>query len=640
MSRPVVMLLVAASLLAVGCSGSKKKPDVTTPPRPVPSPVATPPATEPGFTLADPSLPALSGATVETGQLGGMTYQIEIPDQWNGRLVLYTHGNDIDTDLRVYPPMNRLWLIEHGYAWASSSYTVNVGYVSGVAADETAALWDYFAQKHGRPQYSYAMGDSMGGAAAFTAAERYADRYDGALPLCADAPPSRAEGDFFYAAAFAAGVTQSEYDASDIGTIIDTRIKPALRDPQTRQRFDALWADLSGGPRPMVAEGVRISYDILWTTAISNVVTGEDGNDGVQYKLEPTAGVSSDDFNGGVIRVKANPGANKYAEGNRISGDIEIPILTVQMTGDAETVFSSSQELRRRVEAKGKGALLVQRAIQSPQHCFKEGMTQREIAASFQALVDWVEGGKKPDGEDLLGDVSNAGAKFTLSPRLGSEAASHVKGADERLTLTGAMTLDGAPFQDAVVFALARNDGMLRLCSYERPDLDAGRYRLTVAADAEAAGCGAPGAVVTLVMFNGERYLSEQTLPWPASPGDAAFNVTFSSANPRGANPSQDAFFGTYFFGTLLDSKGNALGPGTTVEAYSGDARCGAYAVPAVKMMFDDPQDYELSVASAGIVPACAKGATVSFRVNGKETGITALNDLVPEGHPLDLVMP
>ena len=59
------------------------------------------------------------------------------------------------------------------------------------------------------------------------------------------------------------GVTQAEYDAGDIGTIIDTRIKPALRDPATRKRFDALWSDISGGERPFVAEGVDIYYATL-----------------------------------------------------------------------------------------------------------------------------------------------------------------------------------------------------------------------------------------------------------------------------------------------------------------------------------------------------------------------------------------
>ena len=150
-------------------------------------------------------------------------------------------------------------------------------------------------------------------------------------------------------------MTQADYDASDPCSIIDNRITPALRDPATRKRFDALWADLSGGPRPFVAHGVDMYLAQLWANALGNIIPGSEGNDGVQYTLGPSAGVSNADFNRGALRFKAKPGANPYAENNVITGDIKVPTLTVQPTGDALTVFSSSQELRRRVEAKSKG---------------------------------------------------------------------------------------------------------------------------------------------------------------------------------------------------------------------------------------------------------------------------------------------
>jgi hypothetical protein len=635
-----VVLSVAAAAALSACSGDSKKPAGASPTaRTIPSAVATPPATEPGFTLADPALEALSGARVDFGQLGGMTYQIEMPDQWNGRLVVYTHGNDIDTELRAYPPVNRDWLVSHGYAWAAASYTVNVAYVSGVAADESAALWDFFVSKYGRPQYSYAMGDSMGGAAAFTAGERYADRYDGSLALCADAPPSRVEGDFFYVSAYAAGVTQADYDSGDIGSIIDTRIKPALRDPATRAKFDALWADISGGPRPFVAEGVDIYEPTLWTTAISNVISGIDGNDGVQYALGPAAGVTSDEFNKGVVRVKTTPAADRYAAVNEITGEIKIPTLTVQPTGDALTVFSSSQELRRRVEAKGNSDLLVQRAVQSPLHCFDNGMSASEIAASFEALVGWVERGEKPDGEDLSGDVSNAGAKFTLSPRIGSEAASKVAGADQRVTLSGTVSLDGQPVDDAFIWAMSQHGGMLRACSYQRAINRDGRYLLTMASDAETAGCGAAGDPITFGLFTDDRFVSENTFTWPAAGGDATFDLVFSHAKQAGVWPSQEAFFGTHFAGGLYGSNGDALGPGTKVAAYIGDTLCGAFEVPPVKMVFDDTQGYTISVASPDAVAGCVTGGTITFLVDGMDTGATAVNDLKQEEHLLDLLV-
>ena len=42
--------------------------------------------------LADPAFEPLPGAQAEFGTLGGAVYQIEVPDDWNGRLLLWMHG--------------------------------------------------------------------------------------------------------------------------------------------------------------------------------------------------------------------------------------------------------------------------------------------------------------------------------------------------------------------------------------------------------------------------------------------------------------------------------------------------------------------------------------------------------------------
>ncbi len=74
------------------------------------------------------------------------------------------------------------------------------------------------------------------------------------------------------------------------------------------------------------------------------------------------------------------------------------------------------------------------------------------------------------------------------------------------------------------------------------------------------------------------------------------------------------------------------------VEAYVGDTKCGAFSLPPVKMVFDDTQGYSIDVASPDVVPGCAKGGSISFRINGNDTGITTVNDLVQrQDHPLDL---
>ena len=76
----------------------------------------------------------------------------------------------------------------------------------------------------------------------------------------------------------------------------------------------------------------------------------------------------------------------------------------------------SAQALQRAVNSAGRGDLLVQRLIRSTGHCTFSGAEQ---ARAFEDLVKWVRIGERPEGEDILGDLSNAGRKFTTPLRPG-----------------------------------------------------------------------------------------------------------------------------------------------------------------------------------------------------------------------------
>ena len=60
------------------------------------------------------------------GVLNKAGYQIEVPKNWNGKLVMYAHGyGGTGPTLAVSPPALRRHLIKQGYAWAASSYSTN-----------------------------------------------------------------------------------------------------------------------------------------------------------------------------------------------------------------------------------------------------------------------------------------------------------------------------------------------------------------------------------------------------------------------------------------------------------------------------------------------------------------------------------
>jgi hypothetical protein len=84
--------------------------------------------------------------------------------------------------------------------------------------------------------------------------------------------------------------------------------------------------------------------------------------------------------------------------------------MTLHGTGDLFVPISVERSLRQAVDSAGKSALLVQRIMRIPGHC---SFSRSEQTRAFDDLVKWVRDGTRPDGDDVLGDLSNAGLKFT-----------------------------------------------------------------------------------------------------------------------------------------------------------------------------------------------------------------------------------
>jgi pimeloyl-ACP methyl ester carboxylesterase len=596
----------------------------TTGERPLPPPVQVRPEPE-GVTLADPAFEPLPGARADFGRLGGAVYQIEIPANWNRRLVLHMHGfEELGPEASATAPDFRGYLIAQGYAWGASSFS-STSSIPGRSADETAALWDYFAAMYGRPDRTYVTGISMGGAATHIAAERYPDRFDGGLGLCGSAgqtPGAENLANFFVAAAYAAGVTQAEYDAtSDLGALIQDRIRPALRDPQVRKTFENVMLDLTGGPRRFGRAGFRLEEETNWTRAELLVAAKLAPNRDTRYRLGPLSPVTSDEFNRAVIRLPGPTGdqlTRNFYDGEDTTGKLRIPVVTLHSTGDGQVPIEQARIYRRRVERAGQGDLLVQRVIGDLGHC---GFRTTEMEAGFGALVEWVEQGKKPKGTNVLvNDLRRLGRTFELSPRPGTPEADAVRGARDRAVIRGRATVDGQPFDARFLGAIVRRNGLMTPCQYTLSAVRNGRYEITVLADAEASGCGAEDAEVILWTFvEDEQFHSTEAVRWPGDGRTTSFNASFSTATPDGsAHPRSTAAF----VGEAYDRRGRHMPPGTRVEAYVGDTRCGVASVRRTGSF----SGYTLTVVGPDSVAGCEPGATLTFRLDGRPAANTAVN--------------
>lgn len=108
----------------------------------------------PKYFVNEANLPfaALPGTTTTRlyGVHGGAGYRIEVPDNWNGELVVYAHGfRGSGLELTVSNPAIRSYLVGNGYAWAASSYSKN-GYDVREGVKDTLALTMLFNSDRAR----------------------------------------------------------------------------------------------------------------------------------------------------------------------------------------------------------------------------------------------------------------------------------------------------------------------------------------------------------------------------------------------------------------------------------------------------------------------------------------------------------
>ena len=120
-----------------------------------------------------------SGVKTYKGKFAdGATYLIQVPSNWNGTLVLYSHGYVVpgfpNPAEDVGDPITGAYLLANGYALAGSSYATTGWAIQQALPDQIKVL-DTFKTRVGTPTRTIAWGHSLGGMVTAGLVQRYPD---------------------------------------------------------------------------------------------------------------------------------------------------------------------------------------------------------------------------------------------------------------------------------------------------------------------------------------------------------------------------------------------------------------------------------------------------------------------------------
>jgi dienelactone hydrolase len=295
--------------------------------------------------------------------------------------------------------------------------------VPGQGLLDTMALTDRFTKFNAdrAPQRVYLTGTSMGGHVTLLGMHEFPTTFAGGLAMCPAGPELF---DFFAATAGAAEVitgVQARLDTmqADVAKMNELLGKPPEYTEKGRQ-LASVEIQISGGPRPFALEGLaaggRFAGNINpgalagSTTPSSRAVMTTH----IKYGIDEGLGLSADALNKSARRKALDADVRSptgpYDELVPFDGKLERPTLTMHGTGDLFVPIFLEQSLKRAVVAAGKESLLTQRIYRIAGHC---GFSQAEMIKSFDDLTAWVHKGTKPEGDEVYGDLSHAGMKFT-----------------------------------------------------------------------------------------------------------------------------------------------------------------------------------------------------------------------------------
>jgi hypothetical protein len=385
-----------------------------------------------------------------TGTIDGAQFRAEVPDRWNGTLVLYSHGYlppgfpSFGVALTNRPPdrsETEAWLLEHGYALAASQFqNGGIGYQVHNALHDQTALLDWFGANVGKPRRTVATGQSLGASIADLLAERNPHRFAGVATFCGGHDPVGLfnvvlDLNFAVKTLLAPGQDVEVVHVTDperSTKALVQAIEQALTTPQGRARLALVGAfnNIPGWfsahlPRPtdmtewirQQAAWIENAYTIgLGPSArvdIERVAGGNPSwNVGVDYgrqlarssqqalvrRAYSAAGLDlRDDLErlADAPRIAADKGAVAFLYRYGVPrGSTPVPVVTLHSTGDGGAVSDQERSYGDLVRRNGDPSRLRQLYVDRGMHC---SYSAGEEIATLRTLFARIDSGRWPD---------------------------------------------------------------------------------------------------------------------------------------------------------------------------------------------------------------------------------------------------
>jgi pimeloyl-ACP methyl ester carboxylesterase len=395
-------------------------------------------------TLTAILLAALGGSAAAqqhiTGTLpDGATYVIDVPANWNNKLLLYSHGyvtpgspnpaDDYGDGYTAY------FYLAEGWALAGSSYATTGWAVHEAIPDQIATL-DAFASAVGTPTETIAWGHSLGGMITAGLVQEYPNRFNGALPICGVVAGGvgfwneALDGAFAFNTLLAGGTLQVVNISDPLQNYDNAEnfLGAAQGTPQGQARI-ALVAALTDVPGwfdpsspPPFAYATQEANQFLWFANVDFLfpfylraeLEGRAGgnpsfNNGVNYTTQLNKSINRAEVEALYLaaglnlktdlatlnnapRITADPGALTYLSDNiTYNGKLPIPVLTLHTTGDGLVPVEVEKAYSTVVKEAGDSSMLKQIFVNRAGHC---EFTPAETITALQNLEARIATGK------------------------------------------------------------------------------------------------------------------------------------------------------------------------------------------------------------------------------------------------------